>query len=444
MGRIEDRRPVLEELLTTHEAARALRVSQKTVLRLIRSRDLRAQKVGRSWRIRRSDLPCASSSASDEIVYLDDNASNPIHPGVIDAMVGVWALPIGNASSAHEIGQRSRSMIEESRSQVAELVSARPNEVVFTSGATEANNLILRGFPYASRRRVLVSAGEHDSVLRTVEALADLGVITCSIVPLAVSGCVDTKLLAAALSAGDVALVCTVAANSETGVLNPINEIADLAHGAGAFLHCDATQWVGRLPWSMEEFGVDAIALSGHKMCGPQGVGALVVRRPLQRKIRPLATGGGHEDGLRSGSYNVAGIVGLGVAATLAADGADAERIGGLRDRLVDRLHKSSGLSVNGLSAPRLPNTANVRFEGAPGDAVLARSPGVAASLGSACHAGSIEPSPTLLAMGLSRDAARESIRLSVTRFTTASEIDRAAAILNRSVSAVREVERVA
>ena len=433
-----------DDLLTTDEAARVLRVSQKTVLRLVRSGGLRAHKVGRSWRIRRADLPCRLAPEPDGVVYLDDNASNPIHPHVMEAVADVLRMQVGNASSAHGVGQRSSGMVDHAREQLADLVGARPNEVVFTSGATEANNLILRGFPYERRRRVLVSAGEHDSVLRTVEALAESGLITVSVAPLTPAGTVDIGWLEMQLKAGDVSLVSVVAANSETGAINPVKMIADLTHSAGASLHCDATQWVGRLPWSMEQLDVDAASLSAHKMCGPQGVGALVARRSLLRRMRPVATGGGHEDGLRSGSYNVAGIVGLGVASTLAADDADAARVARLRDRLVDRLSTSSGMTVNGASAPRLPNTANVRFEGVAGDAVLARTPQVAASLGSACHAGSIDPSATLLSMGLSREAARSSIRLSVTRFTTESDIDRAADLLNRSVSAVREFERVA
>lgn len=432
------------ELLTTAEAARALRVSQKTVLRLVRSGQLRAHKIGRSWRIRRSDLPCQVGPDSDDIVYLDDNASNPIHPEVAEAVAEMLRMQVGNASSAHWIGQRSHRMVEEARERLAGLVGARPNEVIFTSGATEANNLVLRGFPHTTRRRVVVSAGEHDSVFRTVQELAESGAISLSIAPLTSTGMVDLDWIEAELKRGDVSLVSIVAANSETGVLNPVREIAALAHGAGASVHCDATQWVGRLRWSMEQFGVDAISLSGHKMCGPQGVGALVARRSMLRQIKPITTGGGHEDGLRSGTYNVAGIVGMGAASLLAADQSDALRMARLRDRLINRLAAASGVTINGATAPRLPNTTNLLFEGAAGDAVLARTPGVAASLGSACHAGSIEPSRTLLAMGLSRDTARSSIRLSLTRFTTESEIDRAASLLHRSVIAVRKVERVA
>lgn len=433
----------IDELLTTEEAAAELRVSQKTVLRLIRSGDLRAQKVGRSWRIRRHDLPCVAgeTDAGSDAIYLDDNASNPLHPAVLRLMSELWAGPIGNASSTHEIGARSRAIIEDAREGVAGLLQARSNEVVFTSGATEANNLVLRGFRFAGKR-LLVSAGDHASVRHVAQAMS--GDVPHSVVPLNREGVVDLDTLASMLAAKDVALVSIVAANSETGVLNPIPDVAELVHAAGAVLHCDATQWIGRLAFSMEELGADAVSLSGHKMSGPQGVGALVARRSILRALAPQAVGGGHEDGIRSGSYNVVGIAALGAAAALAADPLVADQTCRVRDRLIDGLSKAGGTAVNGIGADRLPNTANVRFAGAPGDAVLARCRGVAASLGSACHAGTIEPSPTLLAMGLSRDEAEESIRFSVTRFTTLRDVDVAAARIARAVAAIRALEEVA
>lgn len=431
-----------EELLTADEAAAALRVSTKTVLRHIKSGQLRASKVGRAWRIRRGDLPCLGSPASG-VVYLDDNGSSPIAPAVVEAIAEVLTHPIGNASSSHAVGQRSRARIEEARERVAALVGARPSEVVFTSGATEANNLILRGLA-PSAPGVVISAGEHDSVSRVVEALHDEGLVTRTVVGLTSVGSVDLDELDAYLARGGIGLVSIVAANGETGVLNPVEQIAQRVHAAGALLHCDATQWVGRLPWSMSRCGADAISLSAHKMNGPQGVGALVARRGLLRRLRPVQLGGGHENGLRSGSYNVAGIVGLGVAAGLAAAPSDAARVAGLRDQFVDRLSQSVGAVLNGSRTQRLPNTANLRFAGAPGDAVLARCPSVAASLGSACHAGAIEPSPTLLSMGLSRTEAGESMRFSLTRFTTAQDVDRAASEVARAVREVRVMQEVA
>ena len=428
-----------DEFLTTDETAVVLKVSTKTVLRLVRSGQLPACKVGRAYRIRRSDLVHGAERTQSDVVYLDDNASNPIDPAVRMAMVESLTLPQANASSSHLNGQAARARIEQAREQVAGLVDAHRADVVFTAGATEANNLILRGLArYIRGQRVLISATEHTSVSRVAEALAGSGEIILDIVPVTSRGNLDLDALDNMLS-NDVALVSVGAANSETGVLAPFSAAAELAHAAGAVFHCDATQLVGRLPFSMRVSGIDAVSLSGHKMCGPQGVGALVVGKALQRQLTPVLVGGGHEDGLRSGSYNVAGIVGLGVAATLAATPNVAERMLTLRERLTNGLASSGGI-VNGAEAERLPNTANVRFPGVPGDVVLARTPVVAASLGSACHAGAIEPSATLLAMGLDRTEADESIRFSITRFTTNAEIDRAVAAITATVRDVRQL----
>jgi cysteine desulfurase len=348
---------------------------------------------------------------------------------------------LGNASSAHMVGARSRMLVEEARERVAALVDARPREVVFTGGATEANNLMLRGFDFDGRR-LLISAGEHDSVRNVAAVLAQS--VPVSTVPLLPSGEVDLDALDALLRAGNVGLVSVAAANSETGVLNPIDRIGELAHRFGALFHCDATQWVGRLPLSMLDFGVDALSCSAHKMNGPQGVGALVARSGVLHQLKPQNIGGGHENGLRSGSYNVVGIAGFGRAAELAADPAVCEQTRSLRDGLVRKLERIGGVAVNGATAERLPNTANLRFEGVPGDALLARCPYVAASLGSACHAGAIEPSPTLLAMGLTRDEADQSVRFSITRFTTEVEIDMAAALLIEAAADLRTLSEVA
>ena len=231
-----------------------------------------------------------------------------------------------------------------------------------------------------------------------------------------------------------------MAANSETGVLNPVGELAERVHAAGALFHCDATQMAGRLPFDMEALGADLVSLSGHKICGPGGVGALVGTRHSLRQLEALLHGGGHERGLRSGSLNVAGIVGLGAAARIAADEREPEsaRVSVLRDRLVDELGtRLAGVHQNGDASRRLPNTASVRFEGADAEAVMSNMDPVAVSTGSACSAGSIEPSEVLTAMGLSRDAAFESVRFSLGRFTTAAEIDTA---VQTTVAAVERV----
>ena len=406
---------------------------------MIKAGQLRAGKVGKNWRIRLADLPCGGSRQPADVVYLDDNASNPLHPRVTEAMIEVLDGGYGNASSTHQVGMRSRAMVEQARDQIADLVGARNQEVLFTSGATEANNLALRSLHSLTGGCLLTGAGDHPSILRAADAMVGRGAVR---VGLCAGGQLDLDELDQ-LCAGGVGLVAVGAANSETGVLNAIRKISELVHGAGGVLFCDATQWIGRLPWSMDDLGVDAMSMSGHKMCGPQGVGALVVRRALLRKMEPMTFGGGHEQGLRPGTYNVPGIVGFGVAASLAAQPEDAARTRRLRDAL-EAMFAAQGATVNGAAADRLPNTSNVRFEGAPGDAVLARCPDVAASLGSACHAGALEPSPTLLAMGLDQVGANESIRFSVTRFTTRTEIDRAARSITEAVGEIRRLEAVA
>ncbi len=428
------------EYLTTEEAADILKVSSKTVIRWIHAGRLRACKPGRGWRILVDDLPLPGHEQRVEVIYLDDNGSNPMDPIVRDAVVEALNDPPANASAVHANGMGAQYRIEIARESIAELVDARASEVVFTAGATEANNLFLRGFPYRERSTVIASATEHSSIANPLRALADEGRIELRIAPVSSSGVVDLDALTELLD-DSVVFVSIAAANSETGVLNPLELIAECTHAAGAIFHSDATQLVGRLPLSMRDQDIDALSLSGHKMCGPQGIGALIVNRRLRRRLAPIVSGGGHEGGLRSGSSNVAGIVGLGAAARIAADPDAAERMRDLRDQLTANLVASGG-AVNGASAERLPNTVNLRFPGAPGDVVLARTPHIAASLGSACNAGAIEPSPTLLAMGLHRTGAQESIRFSVTRFTTEAEIAAASDAIATTVAEVRQLTK--
>ena len=379
--------------------------------------------------------------------YLDYNGSAPLDPRVAEVMLPVLTEGVGNASAAHHFGRRHAAVVSVAREQIAELVGGRPSDVVFTAGATEANNLALRGVVEAAaehRSRILVSAVEHASVSEAARWLSEQGLAKLDVIPVTAGGFVDPDAVEALLGP-DVLLVSVVAANSETGVLSPVSEIAERVHGAGALFHCDATQMVGRLPFDLELIGADFVSLSGHKICGPGGVGALVGTRASLRHLRPIIHGGGHERGLRSGSLNVAGIVGLGAATRIAAEERESEslRVADLRDRFVAVLkERLPGVHDNGDVTKRLPNTANLRFAGADAEAVLANMHPVAASAGSACSSGSIEPSPVLLAMGLSRDAAFESVRFSLGRFTTDQDIDVAAEITVTAVEYVRAVTR--
>ena len=376
-------------------------------------------------------------------IYLDYNASAPLDPRVAEEMLPALTDGVGNASSAHRFGQRQAAVVGIAREHVAALVGGRPSGVVFTAGATEANNLALRGAVEAAapqRTRLLISAVEHASVRQTARRLAELGLAKLDVVAVTPGGFVDLDSLDELLGP-DVLMVSVMAANSETGVLNPITEVTERVNAAGALFHCDATQHVGRLRFDMVEMGADLVSLSGHKICGPGGVGALVGSAAALRHLAPVISGGGHERGLRSGSLNVAGIVGLGAAAKIAASERSTEsaRTAMLRDRLVAAIHERlPGVSQNGDVTRRLPNTANLHFAGADAEAVISNMDPVAVSAGSACSAGAIEPSEALVAMGLSRDAAFESVRFSLGRFTTEVEIEQATSSTVTAVEYVR------
>lgn len=375
-------------------------------------------------------------------VYLDYNGSAPLDPRVAEAMADVLASAVGNASSAHSFGAAQRGRVDVAREQVAAAVGGGAGDVVFTAGATEANNLALSGLVNArstSRRRVLVSAVEHASVRQTAGWLADEGVAKVDVVPVTAGGYVDLDALEDLL-ADDVLVVSVMLANSETGVINDVGAVAELAHRHGVLVHTDATQAVGRIDTDMAATGADLLSLSGHKICGPGGVGALLASASARRHMVPLIHGGGHERGLRSGSLNVSGIVGFGLAAELAGSEweSDAARVSALRDELVSLIAAGVGeVEQNGDVARRLPNTANLLFRGADAEALLVNLDPVAVSAGSACSSGAPEPSPVLVAMGLSRAEAAESLRFSLGRFTTQQEVMTAAA---RTIGAVQFV----
>ena len=380
-------------------------------------------------------------------VYLDYNGSSPLDQRVADVMVPILTGGVGNASSVHRFGRRQAAAVDEAREHIAALVGGRASNVVLTAGATEANNLALRGAVEGAptdRPRILVSAVEHASVLHTARWLNEQGLAKVDFIPVTSGGFVDPDTVEALIDT-DVRLVSVMAANSETGVINPVEEIAKRVHAVGALFHCDATQMVGRLAFDLDHLGADFVSMSGHKICGPGGVGALVGTGRSLRLLQALVHGGGHERGLRSGSLNVAGAVGFGEAARIAIEERESEsgRVERLRDRLVVELKdKIQGVHDNGDVTRRLPNTANLRFEDADAEAVVTNMDPVAVSTGSACSSGSIEPSEVLLAMGVPSDAAFEAVRFSLGRFTTDEDIDTAAEITVTAVEYVRAMNR--
>ena len=380
-------------------------------------------------------------------VYLDYNGSGPLDPRVAEFMVPILKDGIGNASSVHRFGRQQSLAIDEAREHVAALVGGRASNVLFTAGATESNNLAIQGIAEGTivgRRRILISAVEHASVRQTARWLDEHGLIKLGVIPVTKGGFVDLDALESMIDT-DVLLVSVMAANSETGILNPVEMIAERVHAVGALLHCDATQSAGRLTFELERSGADLVTLSSHKISGPTGVGALVGTRCSLPRLRPILHGGGHERGLRSGSLNVAGIAGFGAASRIATEerASESARVAVARDRLTSALKSGlSGVHEVGDVEQRLPNTANVRFEGADADAVVSNMDPVAVSTGSACNSGSIEPSQVLLAMGISRDSAFESVRFSLGRFTTTEDIDVAVESAVAAVEHVRAMSR--
>jgi cysteine desulfurase len=366
-------------------------------------------------------------------VYLDYNATTPVDPAVREAMLPYLGEHFGNPSSSHVYGRRAREAVEAARAEVAALIGAGPDEVVFTACATEANNLAIQGVARAlraSKRHLVISAVEHPAVSRPCERLAEDG-WSLSVVPVDGEGRVDAEAVARALRP-DTGLVSVMHANNEVGTVQPVAEIAALARSRGVLVHSDAAQSVGKVPVDVGALGVDLLTLAGHKFYAPKGVGALYVRRGTP--LSPVLVGADHERGLRPGTENVALIVALGAAARLARErGAVAhERLLRLRDDLHGRLREAvPGLALSGAAGHRLPNTLHLSFPGVSGRALLAATEGeVAASVGSACHSEGDAVSGVLAAMGLGPARARGAVRLSVGLMTTDDEVERAAAAL--------------
>jgi cysteine desulfurase len=376
------------------------------------------------------------------LIYFDHNASTPVRPEVAEAMRAALADLHANPSSMHREGQRARAALERAREQVAALVAAHPDEVVFTSGGTEGDHLAILGAAWARAKhgtRIAISAVEHHAVHGAAEVLADQG-WTADHLPVTAAGLVDPRTIA--LEPGTV-LVSLMLANNETGVLQPVAEVAGLAHAAGALIHCDAVQAAGKVPVGFPALGVDYLVISGHKLGGPKGAGALIARRDAP--LAPLFRGSAHERGRRGGTENLPGIVGLGEACALAARdlAAEATRLLPLRQRLEAGIRAAAPDAViHGARAPRLPNTVNASFPGARSDHLLLAldARGVAVSAGAACASGAVEPSPVLRAMSVPREAAISAIRFSMGRTTTAADVEKVIAALAESLRAARAV----
>jgi cysteine desulfurase len=373
-------------------------------------------------------------------VYLDYNATAPMRPEAREAVMEAM-LAVGNASSPHLPGHAASARVDEARRQVAELLGCSPGEIVFTSGATEANNLALRA-GCSTGGGVITSVVEHPAVLETARELTADKPNALTLLPVDADGLVDLADLHKALASSKVSIVSLMAANNETGVLTDLAPIVEAAHAAGALVHTDATQMVGRLPIDLAGLDVDLLSLSAHKFGGPQGVGALFIRRGIDLPFRPLIFGGGQERGWRAGTLNVAGISGAGAAAAAVACALPVEqvRITQLRDKLEAALIQQATSSyINGARDQRLPGVSSVTFSEAPADAVLSAMPEVAASDGSACASGAPTPSHVLLAMGRNREEADSAVRFSLGYATTHRDIDVAIASTVRAVAHVRQ-----
>jgi cysteine desulfurase len=370
--------------------------------------------------------------------YLDNNATTPVLPEVFDAMRPYFAEHFGNASSIHHHGQDARAAIEHAREAVAALLGCRSSEIVFTSGGTEADNLAIFGL-IRPGDHIMTSTIEHHAVLNSCKRLAaDHCEVTC--VPVTSRGLVDPQEVKRAIRP-NTKLITIMFANNETGVLQPIDEISNIAAEADIYFHTDAVQAAGKIPIDVNKIGCDLLTISGHKVHGPQGVGALYIRKGTQ--LDPMLYGGSHERSRRAGTENVPGIVGLGKAAALAQAGFEREedkKMAVMRDHLERDLLKLDSTGINGTGAPRVPNTTNIYFDGVDGEALVIALDlkGLAVSTGAACSSGAIEPSHVLTAMGLTRDQAKSSIRFSLGKQNTPEDVDFALEIIPETVARLR------
>jgi cysteine desulfurase len=385
----------------------------------------------------------AAPSAVKLPIYLDNHATTPLDPRVLNAMLPFLSGKFGNAAShSHSFGWEANAAVAAARQQIAALIHASPNEIVFTSGATESDNLALKGVAEVLRDRgnhIITAVSEHKAILDSCKHLEKLG-YRITRLPVSPDGLIDLAQLADAFTKQTI-LVSIMAANNETGVVQPLEEIGRLCRERGVLFHSDAVQALGRMPLDVERLNLDLASLTAHKCYGPKGCGALYVRKGV--KITPLIDGGGHEQGMRSGTLNVPGIVGFGKACEIALKDMPEEscRIAGLRNRLRDRLTAElTDVSINGSMEHRLPGNLNICFHNVDAETLMAAIRDVAVSSGSACNSEKIDPSHVLTALGLSDEAAGSSIRFGIGRFNSQAEIDYVAALVVEAVKKLREV----
>jgi len=382
-----------------------------------------------------------------KLIYLDHAATTPLHPEVLDAMMPYLTTQFGNPSTLYAFGRDARQAVEDTRAKVAALIGAEPDEIYFTSGATEADNWAIVGAALAREskgRHIITSAIEHHAVLETCEFLQKRG-YELTILPVDSDGIVNPEDVLRAITDRTI-LISAMHANNEIGVIEPIAEIGAIAREKGVLFHTDATQSVGKIPVDVNELKVDMLSLSGHKIYGPKGVGALYIRKGV--RILPYMHGGGQESKKRAGTHNVPGIVGLGKAMEIAQATIleEAERLTALRDRLIDGIPAAIPDSrLNGHRIRRLPNNVNVSIEGVEGESMILKldAVGICVSSGSACTSGDLSASHVLLALGLPHEVAHGSLRLTLGRDNTDADVDKALGVLPGIVSELRAMSPV-
>jgi len=377
-------------------------------------------------------------------IYLDHAATTPIHPDVVEAMLPYFSDAYGNPSSIHSLGQEAKAAVEEARDKVADIIGSQPEEIIFTSGGTEADNLAVKGSVHANRNRgnhIITTSIEHHAVLEPCEFLEEQG-FEVTYLPVDRNGLVDPDDVVEAITDKTI-LISVMHANNEIGTLEPVGKIGQIAREKGVYFHTDAVQTIGHIPVNVDKLGVDLLAMSAHKLNGPKGIGALYVRKGT--RISPFMHGGGQERGRRASTENVPAIVGLGRAVEIAQQEMEGEvpRLTSLRDNLIRGLfERIDQIHLNGHPSDRLPNNVNISVAFVEGEsmAISLDLEGIAASTGSACTSSAIEASHVLLAIGLPGDLARSSLRFTLGRGTTDEDIDRVLEVMPRIVARLRSM----